>query len=437
MSHETGDAPLQREISALCSQLGRLTAQVAALAEAITPVAPGVKNGGPIVKINVGGTVFTARRSTLCTVPGSFFEALLSGRFQYETDADGLLFVDRSPKQFEHVLAWLRDPWSPAAAALPIGDAVFRHEVAYYGLAHAMFGGQLLYVLGGRAEFDFEEYDRALLTSIECYFPRQHRWLVLPTAMPQTRLNASVAVLNGDIYMLGGHDGENSLASVVAFNVAQQTWKELAPLSSARQSLRAVVLDNSIYAIGGDPAGEDDTSAVVERYDATTNTWTAVAALHIPRSKHVAAVFKGRIYVFGGCENLEDEDDEKKVECYDPAINAWTILPGHCTPRRESAYAVVGSKIFVCGGSNIDSLAISSAEMYDPDNNTWTQVAPMPTPRAGMTCAVVDNKVYVTGGIDAKCEEVNLVDIYDPASDEWTRGEDMNNKRGGHVTAAV
>ena len=97
----------------------------------------------------------------------------------------------------------------------------------------------------------------------------------------------------------------------------------------------------------------------------------------------------------------------------------------------------MGSKIFVCGGSNIDSLAISSAEMYDPDNNTWTQVAPMPTPRAGMTCAVVDNKVYVTGGIDAKCEEVNLVDIYDPASDEWTRGEDMNNKRGGHVTAAV
>lgn len=51
-----------------------------------------------IVRVNVGGTVFMTRRSTLCRVEGSFLESMFSGRFEEECDPDGCVFIDRNPK---------------------------------------------------------------------------------------------------------------------------------------------------------------------------------------------------------------------------------------------------------------------------------------------------------------------------------------------------
>lgn len=69
-----------------------------------------VEASNSVIKLNVGGRHFCTTRSTLTSMPGTMFEALLSGRHAVIRDNDGAIFLDRDPDIFEHVLTYLRDP---------------------------------------------------------------------------------------------------------------------------------------------------------------------------------------------------------------------------------------------------------------------------------------------------------------------------------------
>lgn len=49
------------------------------------------------IKLNVGGKIFTTSKTTLLSVPGSYFHALLSSG-KWLPDEDNEYFIDRSPK---------------------------------------------------------------------------------------------------------------------------------------------------------------------------------------------------------------------------------------------------------------------------------------------------------------------------------------------------
>ena len=83
-----------------------------------------VSNNG-IIELNVGGTIHTTTLSTLNRVPGSFFEAMFSGRHRVpncartdvrvysaapDTSRSSPLsyFIDRDGKHFRHILNYLR-----------------------------------------------------------------------------------------------------------------------------------------------------------------------------------------------------------------------------------------------------------------------------------------------------------------------------------------
>ena len=56
----------------------------------------------------VGGTQFLTTRETLAAFPSSFFGSLVSGRLPTAVE-DGSIFIDRSPKHFQHILEYLRN----------------------------------------------------------------------------------------------------------------------------------------------------------------------------------------------------------------------------------------------------------------------------------------------------------------------------------------
>ncbi|KAH9257351.1 hypothetical protein BASA81_004508 [Batrachochytrium salamandrivorans] len=67
---------------------------------ATTPCSP-----SRVITLNVGGTLFTTTRYTLCRDRNSFFAALFSGRWN---DGDAVVFIDRSPLVFPIILDYLR-----------------------------------------------------------------------------------------------------------------------------------------------------------------------------------------------------------------------------------------------------------------------------------------------------------------------------------------
>ena len=100
--------------------------------------------------------------------------------------------------------------------------------------------------------------------------------------MSTRRLGVGVAVLNGQLYAVGGSDGQNPLSSVEHFDPRVGTWFQVAPMSARRKHLGVAVYRGLVYAAGG----RDDSTELssVECYDPRANAWCPVIAMTSRRS---------------------------------------------------------------------------------------------------------------------------------------------------------
>lgn len=75
-----------------------------------------------LVKLNVGGTIFTTFKTTL--IRSKYFDAYF-GRWDNKEE----IFIDESPKLFEHVLCYLRNSDYPIASE-------YYYLLEYYGIKY-------------------------------------------------------------------------------------------------------------------------------------------------------------------------------------------------------------------------------------------------------------------------------------------------------------
>ena len=92
-----------------------------------------------VVKLSVGGARFQTTLGTLRRFPGTFLEAMFSGRFPRVTDDEGWHFIDRDGTHFRHILNFLREPSHFECEASPGELRELRRECRYYGLDELMF----------------------------------------------------------------------------------------------------------------------------------------------------------------------------------------------------------------------------------------------------------------------------------------------------------
>mmetsp|Transcript_30348 Transcript_30348/g.42610 ORF Transcript_30348/g.42610 Transcript_30348/m.42610 type:complete len:311 (+) Transcript_30348:16-948(+) len=59
------------------------------------------------IKLDVGGKIFATSKSTLVSMEGTYFHALL-GSGNWQPEEDGSYFIDRNPKHFDRILDYLR-----------------------------------------------------------------------------------------------------------------------------------------------------------------------------------------------------------------------------------------------------------------------------------------------------------------------------------------
>lgn len=69
--------------------------------------------------------------------------------------------------------------------------------------------------------------------------------------MTTRRLGVAVAVLGGQLYAVGGSDGQAPLNTVERYDPRSNKWAPVAPMSTRRKHLGCAVYDGQIYAVGG------------------------------------------------------------------------------------------------------------------------------------------------------------------------------------------
>ena len=207
--------------------------------------------------------------------------------------------------------------------------------------------GEQIYVPGGR------KADGQPTNLFEVYNLRLNQWSQLPT-LPVALSGYALAALDGRLYLFGGWDGAQVVASVYMFDPETSAWQPRTPLSSRRAFGGAVALEGRIYLIGGSDGVHPLTTVQVyfsQRDQEIATPYEDRAALPEGRSAAGTTVIAGLIYVFGGQGDTQPEGGLPPLQ-YNPISDHWTSFER--SPVAIGAWPALvplESRLYVLGGS--------------------------------------------------------------------------------------
>ena len=208
---------------------------------------------------------------------------------------------------------------------------------------------------------------------------------------------------------------------------AQGTWSTAAPLLTPRtgHAMAADPAANAIYVAGGISFSPTCSFlATAEVYHSSTNTWSPLPAMAVPRAGTAGAVLNGLFYVAGGHATCGTA--QNTMEAYNPATNSWTPRAPMAVTRSNFGFVAAGWKLYAIGGSN-DQVRHTLVQAYDPAADSWTTKASLPVPSDAFATGVVGNVIYVAGGNGGTL--VPTVFAYDTVADTWTAKASMATAR--------
>ena len=93
-------------------------------------------------------------------------------------------------------------------------------------------------------------------------------------------------------------DTSNNQVAVYTAGVSQLEWRESGKLPETRNNLRAAMVDNLVYVIGGNGDGKEFTSIL--SWDPTNESWEEAGNLTVARDGHAAVAIPSSL-IESGC----------------------------------------------------------------------------------------------------------------------------------------
>ncbi len=256
------------------------------------------------------------------------------------------------------------------------------------------------------------------------------------------------AVLDGYIYVYGGHTGEahSYYMEAQSGQLLRQNLKspgkwEKMESGPRLQGLALVAHGHKLYRIGGFSAknkqGEESdlvSTPEVASFDTKTKTWTSLTPMPDARSSHDAVVIGDLVYVAGGWTMKgKDVDDpvwlsSAYVADLSKPVLKWEKLPDAPFQRRAIALGEANGKLYVIGGMQKKGGPCSKVDVYDPANKTWSEgPAVIGKGMAAFGCSAfnVGSKLYMTT-MNGSVQRLS------PDGSQWEKVAKLKNARFFH-----
>lgn len=265
----------------------------------------------------------------------------------------------------------------------------------------ALVGNGLnLYLIGGETEAGVTNIVSILQTSELVWEEGAPK----PTAVT----DITGAELFGEIYIPGGKLANGQPTSAVeVYSPANDSWRVAPPLPTA-VSGGLVLSDGSFIYLFGGWDGENYL-ATAYRFDPAANSWQILPDMSTPRAFATGGVIKGKLYVVGGYDG-----ERPLTECvyFDPTIvantaadteDSWQPCAHTLLPRAGASATGVFNKLYLFGGGAFGDEPITYSESYDPDADQWSvintpQLEEMPSwSHLGITS--IETNIYAVGGV--------------------------------------
>src|SRR5260370_301903 len=248
------------------------------------------------------------------------------------------------------------------------------------------------------------------------YDPSTNTWSELPP-LPSGRQSPVSGLVGDQIVVTCGLNGSLQAQTwVTNATTTPGTWHTGAPLPIAAGEVASGVINNVLYVLG---AATNATMA----YDLSTGIWRSdLAPRPILGDHHGAEVINGKFYLFGGLNG--GGAAAGRVQIYNPVTNSWSLGTSAPYAAGSVATALIGGKVYMAGGI-VGSTTVETAAVYDPATDTWASIASMPAGRNHAAASTDGQKLYIFGGrIGGNVPSVgfNYGQIYNTASNtlQWS-----------------
>lgn len=237
--------------------------------------------------------------------------------------------------------------------------------------------------------------------------------------MLSARTEMGSAVVNGEIYLVGGYIHPSSVSLVEKYVPSMDKWFSLADLPVALDHASAVSYGNYIYEIGGLYLAEKGSpSDKVFRYSISENKWEIMTSLPQALGSVSSVLIGKKIHVFGGIKESGVSVDSHYV--YDVDLNTWSLGSRMPIANDHMAVATDGVKVFLAGGrEKFDASIVSRLFIYDSLKDSWQEGLNLPTPRGDVYGAIVGDDFIVAGGENDEGKVFDRVDALNLKSMTW------------------
>ncbi len=268
-------------------------------------------------------------------------------------------------------------------------------------------------------------------------------------------LQTATVLPDGGVLIVGGRNDDasgpgRSLASAETFDATTESWTAIADMANRRSAHTATLLPDGRVLVAG---GYDDFEALdsAELFDPATGSWTATANMIEARGYHTATLLPdGRVLVAGGRSNNSSTGGAlASAELYDPVTGSWSATGNMLAAHMFHAATLMPDGGVLVTGAGYRGYGLADgagAELYDPSTGSWAATGPMIDAGAYQVATVLkDGRVLVVGGAEvvqlgccaATGEAPAAAQLYDPTTGSWTDTGAPTDARTYHTSTLL
>ena len=242
---------------------------------------------------------------------------------------------------------------------------------------------------------------------------------VLPSAISHVNL---VPDDNGFWYAGGMKDkpGRKILDHIIAevwnYDLDQDRLTMGPSLPSRRGGGGLARIGDNLHYISGlqedrDTDSEDHWVLDLAEWKATGSaTWKSAAPIPLPRNQLAVVVMNDKIYAIGGQFNHDIRQlNQTQVDVYDPKSDSWSRGPELPVRHSHSEHATIvrNNRIWMIGGHQepeIGKTRFCPDVLTMKEGGAWELTAVLPKPTSSPAAGIINDKLYVAGGWDGRMD---------------------------------
>lgn len=235
----------------------------------------------------------------------------------------------------------------------------------------------------------------------------------------QTARRALAAAASGDyLYALGGVDGEGRYVNSVEFahvlpDGRLEPWQFTTPLPAGRIYHAAVAVQGDLYILGGGQGELGDNNSPVASVEKAhilaagqLGQWQSASALTTPRRGLQVVAYRDTLYAIGGYNGSFLKSVERAQVSTQGALASWLLEPQHAVVDRYIHSATqLGDALYLLGGHVQGSQRMSYGDVEMTRISAQGQVLPwsvektsLRSPRFMAAAFALGQHLYMLGG---------------------------------------